>query len=211
MEKTIREKIYHSILDDILSNEYKPNQILNEKALVEKYNYSKSPVREALISLCNDNVLRSLPRVGYEVVKFTAEDISEMLQFRFVLESGLLRETYLNITKSQIDLLRAVNQTCNAADFDIWQHWESNTEFHLKLAHFSDNHYAEEALMKCMKRLKWAYTQFYWGRWDAAATPADTQNHQLIIAAIEGKNFDDILRYLKADLNDFGGPRVIGE
>ena len=87
---SLKDAIYNAILESIISQEYRPNQVLNEKTLVEKYGCSKSPVREALVSLCNDNVLRNIPRYGYEVVRLTVEDIQEMLQFRLVLEGGLL-------------------------------------------------------------------------------------------------------------------------
>ena len=68
---SLKDTIYKAILQDILSYEYKPNDILNEKALVEKYGCSKSPVREALLELCADNILRSIPRYGYEVIRVT--------------------------------------------------------------------------------------------------------------------------------------------
>ena len=44
---SLKDAMYKAILQDILSYEYKPNDILNEKALVEKYGCSKSPVRES--------------------------------------------------------------------------------------------------------------------------------------------------------------------
>lgn len=47
-EKSLKDTIYNAILEDMFSLEYKPGDILNEKALVEKYECSKSPVREAL-------------------------------------------------------------------------------------------------------------------------------------------------------------------
>ena len=65
---TLKENIYNSIWDGIVNGEYDSNYIFNEKALVEKYKVSKSPVRDALIELCSDGILRSIPRYGYEIV-----------------------------------------------------------------------------------------------------------------------------------------------
>ena len=90
VQPSLKEKIYNAILEDILSHQYEPSDILNEKSLVEKYGCSKSPVREALLALCSDNVLRSIPRYGYEIVRLTMDDVFDMLNFRLVLESGLL-------------------------------------------------------------------------------------------------------------------------
>ena len=85
-EMSLKDTIYNAVLEDILSMEYRPREILNEKTLIEKYDCSKSPVREALIALCSDNVLRSIPRYGYEVVQLTVEDINEMIQFRYIFQ-----------------------------------------------------------------------------------------------------------------------------
>lgn len=58
-KESLKTQIYNAILNSIFSGEFKPGQILNEKELVEKFGCSKAPVREALIALCSDNVLRS--------------------------------------------------------------------------------------------------------------------------------------------------------
>ena len=77
-------------MEDIYAGVHKPGDILNEGTLVAKYQCSKSPVREALIALCENHVLRNIPRSGYEVTRLTMEDIREMLEFRYCLEGGTL-------------------------------------------------------------------------------------------------------------------------
>lgn len=204
-EKSLKDTIYNAIMEDIFSMDYRPGDILNEKNLVEKYNCSKSPVREALISLCSDNVLRNIPRYGYEVVRLTVEDINEMIQFRFILEGGILRERYERITSTQMDRLEAIDEKCNRETSDVWKHWEYNTEFHLKLIAFCGSNYALEELTRCMNRLKRAYAQFYWDKWNMDFPPADTRYHAQIISCLREKKIDDALNYLKLDLCDFGG------
>ena len=39
------------------NGEYRPNDILTENQMIEKFGVSKSPVREALVELCKDGVL----------------------------------------------------------------------------------------------------------------------------------------------------------
>ena len=109
-ELSLKETIYNAILEDIIALEYRPGEILNEKTLIEKYSCSKSPVREALLALCADNVLRNIPRYGYEVVRLTMEDIHEMIQFRYILESGILQLRISRFTPSQIERLEAIDK-----------------------------------------------------------------------------------------------------
>lgn len=201
---SLKDIVYHAILDGIFKDEYKPNQILNEKELVDKFGYSKSPVREALITLCNDGILNNIPRLGYEVVRLAREDVQQILEYRLVLEGGFLRNGYRAITQLQMKELEDVNRLCNLEKDDIWNHWEANTNFHLTLLSFSGNQYAHAQLKKSMNTLKRAYAQFYWTTWNVATPSNDVQHHVHIIDSLKDSDLDQALIYLKEDLMDFG-------
>lgn len=202
-DRSLKDNIYDYILEGILSYEYKPNQILNEKELVLKYGCSKSPVREALISLCNDGVLRNIPRCGYEVIRLTMEHVDQIQDFRRVLECGILRRCYKKITPRQMARLRDLNQRCSDSK-DMFQHWENVTAFHLQLMICSQNQYAYLELQRAMAVLRRAYAQFYWDRWDATSPPMDTKNQQKILDYLEAGDVDRAIQALGDDLNDFG-------
>ncbi|MEA5010292.1 MAG: GntR family transcriptional regulator [Angelakisella sp.] len=202
-ERSLKESIYDKILEGILNYEYKPNQILTEKDLVQRYGCSKSPVREALISLCNDGVLRNIPRCGYEVIRLTMDDVNEIQNFRRVLECGILRQCYKRITPKQLERLRELNRCCTDSR-DMFQHWEHITAFHLQLMMCSQNQYAYLQLQRAMAVMRRAYAQFYWDKWDATSPPLDTQNHQKILDALENGDIDLAVTALDNDLNDFG-------
>lgn len=204
-ELSLKETIYNAILEDIIALEYRPGEILNEKTLIEKYNCSKSPVREALLSLCADNVLRNIPRYGYEVVRLTMEDIHEMLQFRYILESGMLQLRIGRFTPSQIERLEAIDQLCTESAGDLMQHWELNTRFHQKLISYCGNTFAAEELDRCMNRLKRAYAQCHWGKEEEPVDHMDTRNHARLLECIRSQDMEGTLAALRDDLNDFGG------
>ena len=203
-ERSLKETIYNAVLEDILALEYRPGEILNEKNLIEKYQCSKSPVREALLALCADNVLRNIPRYGYEVVRLTMEDIYEMIQFRYILESSMLQLNIQHFTDSQLDRLAAIDALCRESDEDLWAHWERNTEFHLKLIGYCGSNYAVEELSRCMNRLKRAYAQCRRDRLEHPDVPLDTRNHALLLECLRQHDTDGALRCLRDDLNDFG-------
>ena len=203
-EKSLKDTIYNAILEDIFSLEYKPGDILNEKALVEKYECSKSPVREALLELCKDNVLRNIPRYGYEVVKITMDDVREMIEFRYLLEAGILRKQYSELTEVHFSILEDIDKQCKKKENTMWDHWSLNTEFHLKLIGFGRNNFAMEELKRCMDRLKRAYTRFCWEQYEPELE-LDTRNHAMIIQALRERDIEKAVQYLARDLNDFGG------
>lgn len=204
---SLKDTVYDAVIKDILSSEFRPNEILNEKTLGEKYGFSKSPVREALLSLCNDNVLRNIPRYGYEVVRITTDDVHDMLQYRYILESGLLSINYDGFSERQIDRLAEIDKQCTDCGNDVWAHWASNSEFHIMMMAFCNNNYAVNELQQCMNRLKIAYAQFYWNNLETAVLTMDTRNHSQIIRCLRERDLEELLAYLKEDLSDFGGSK----
>lgn len=200
---SLKSIVYRQTLDGIIKGEYKANQIINEQELVEKFGFSKSPIREALIALCNEGVLRNIPRYGYEVIRLTSKDVHEILRFRFLLEGGLLRESYSLITEEKMEHLYQLDDLCNASVDDMWVHWDYNMSFHLCLLSYSGNAYAYQQLEKSMGILKRAYAQFYWDKWDAEYNPIDMRYHRDILACIKAKDIDGALQKLELDLQEF--------
>ena len=66
-QESLKNMVYQAILNGIFTDEYKPNQIINEQELVQKFGCSKTPIREALVTLCNEGILHSFPRFGYQI------------------------------------------------------------------------------------------------------------------------------------------------
>ena len=92
-QESLKNMVYQAILNGIFTDEYKPNQIINEQELVQKFGCSKTPIREALVTLCNEGILRSFPRFGYQVVSVSREEAQNILDFRLVLEGVSRSET----------------------------------------------------------------------------------------------------------------------
>ena len=88
--------------------EYRPNDILTENQMIEKFGVSKSPVREALVELCKDGVLINIPRMGYQVRAVTLKEIMDILEFRVDVEVGGLRKSFPVLTRENINMLRMI-------------------------------------------------------------------------------------------------------
>ena len=199
-----RNQIYNSILESILNLEFQPEQIISEPYLISKLNCSKTLVREALVSLCDDGVLKSIPRCGYEVIRLTCEDVEDMIQLRYILEGGFLLSCIDTITEAQIEQLRNIDASYSAED-DIWKNWETNSNFHLQLLALSRNSCAYYELKRVLSRLKRAYAQFYWGKWGATeCRGSDEELHQQIINSLAKRDPISMLEALRMDLNSFG-------
>lgn len=144
---TLKNQVYDALFSDIINGVYPADTILTEKFLMEKYNVSRAPIREALTQLTGTHVLSSIPRQGYKILQPSEQQLLEIAKFRSALESSFLESYCIYINKSWIKELR---NTCedyaNCPDNDFMAHWHYNCQFHLKLFSIYGNHYAYKLL-----------------------------------------------------------------
>lgn len=202
-KQTLKEKVYSDILEGIVKGEYTGGQILNEQELVQKYNVSKSPVREALLILSSEGILKNIPRCGYQVFSFSMEDVTAIMEFRSVLESYNLTRIINSIQPCQIEELIQIAKEGMNTPCDVWEHWDINMRFHLKLASYYNNPYIYNQIRQSMQYLKLSYAQFYHSHWNATAIPNDLENHINILEALKKGNLDEALKFLHLDLAEF--------
>lgn len=203
-QESLKNMVYQAILNGIFTDEYKPNQIINEQELVQKFGCSKTPIREALVTLCNEGILRSFPRFGYQVVSVSREEAQNILDFRLVLEGGYLRQSIGHITEENLAELAEIDERCKQSSDSVGitgrqiQH-SSEADFLLRHA------YAYQELERTMNVLKRAYAQFYWQTWSNVNPALDIAHHNDIMQSIREKDLEKTQNYLKEDLADFCG------
>ena len=91
-KKNRKEMVYDAILEGIFAGEYAPNQILNEQALTEKFGCSKSPVREALILLEYQGLVRRLPNNHVRVAELSGDCLDHIFELGLALEAEVLEK-----------------------------------------------------------------------------------------------------------------------
>lgn len=87
-DKSYAKEIYKQIKLDILNLKIEDGDFLTLAELAEKYNVSKTPIRDALGALEIEGYLRSLPRKGYLVKPVTQKNIRESFQMRSIFEKA---------------------------------------------------------------------------------------------------------------------------
>lgn len=76
------QDIYIRVRDDILNQKYAGGTFLSEAELCERYGVSRTPVREALIRLAQDQYIEMIPNHGALVPHLTIHDIMELCEIR---------------------------------------------------------------------------------------------------------------------------------
>ena len=77
---------YDRLLTGIALGDYAPGSALNEKKLAAQLGVSRTPVREALLRLRLEGLVRVIPRGGIFVAETSVRQIREITEVRLVLE-----------------------------------------------------------------------------------------------------------------------------
>ena len=111
----VKEGIYHSIRMDIISQKLKPGQYISEDELAKQYNMSRTPIREILIRLAQEDLIRIIPNKGIFVYELTKRDMDEILEIRLILESAAAKTAAENITDEKINKLDKIENQLDIA------------------------------------------------------------------------------------------------
>lgn len=194
---TLKEQVYNQIFDDIAQGKYQANDILTESKLMEKYQVSKSPVREALIELCKDEVIHSLPRLGYQVVLITLKEVLDILEYRTDIEISGLRRGFAAMTDQDIEDL--VNIAPKEGEESHAPNWDRNYVFHLRLYQINGNEYGYRELQKTIKQSSRYVSQYFQSAWKKGSAYTSTY-HKDIVAFLKARDLEGACRMLETDI-----------
>ena len=119
----------------ILSGEFAEGFQLKQDALAADFGMSRIPLREALVQLESEGLVRILPHRGAQVSGLSHTEISELFELRALLEPRLLRLSAPRLTAEDFAALDAINAEyrveIRALNPGRWG--ELNTKLHLRL------------------------------------------------------------------------------
>lgn len=200
-KESLTDQVHDKILEMIIKNPSEEEQILNEKRLTELFGVSKAPVREALIKLCSEGVLISVPRFGYMVIQVKEKDSRDIKQMRVMLEKEALRASFPRLDGEKLEAIHSqIQRAAKKQAVDVWQVWEDNEEFHMLLASYSENKVLLRFLKECMGMEKRVYAQKVWREKNSMADSVEESSHGDIYRKLCEGDLEGTLFLLEQDI-----------
>lgn len=103
--RLLREQVYEALRHDILTCNLMPGAEIREAELAVRFEVSKSPVRDALISLEREGLIITTPRQGYRVAPVSISDMLDMFHLRAALERANMERIIRNASDEQLQEL----------------------------------------------------------------------------------------------------------
>ncbi|GAA4675689.1 GntR family transcriptional regulator [Phytohabitans rumicis] len=90
MSRTRSEEMHDRLRADILAGRFRPGERLKLAELQSRYGGGMGVIREALIRLAGQGLVRSEPQVGFAVVQVSREALQELTEARVAIEGLVL-------------------------------------------------------------------------------------------------------------------------
>lgn len=156
MERKRSDIIADELEGLIFDGTFEDGERLDEVQLAERFNVSRTPIREALLRLTQSGLARQLPRRGVFVRQPGPVELIEMFEVMAELEASCARLCASRITDAALVELNETNARCNAAvaaeDYDGY--YRENERFHAILYRQSGNSFLEQECLRLHHRLK---------------------------------------------------------
>jgi DNA-binding GntR family transcriptional regulator len=132
---------YTWIKQSILSLALAPGVQLQINNLAAELNISRTPIREALLRLEKDGLVRVVPRKGFFVTEITRRDLEELYEIRELLESRAIEEAVNNLSEGDLQKIDSLIQagSLSVEEKDIDKFLQTEIDFHAYLVDHSGN------------------------------------------------------------------------
>lgn len=188
--------VYERLRQDILTMTLKPSAPLDEVRLSERFQMSRTPIREALVRLAGENLVMTLPNRSTIVAPLDFNDVQAYCDALALLQRVVARLAARN--RDDADLAR-IAQTHEAfadavAAQDPFRLIVTNCEFHLAIAHAGRNKYYTGFYKRLLDDGRRLLRLFYF-YYNDALPDRFVQEHASMIRAIEDRNEDAADRF----------------
>ena len=128
----LRDVVFNTLRDAILTGKLVPGERLMENQLAEKLGVSRTPVREALRMLELENLVELVPRKGAQVLDMSEKDIVNILEVRSALEGLATSVACKKMTKEDLQQLKnmEVDFEKAVAENDVEHFVDIDEDFH---------------------------------------------------------------------------------
>lgn len=187
------DRVYEALRRMAADFAFKPDQRINESALSKLLGASRTPLREALNRLVAEGFLTFQSNRGFFCRSLTPQYIIDLYEARVAVECEALRHACARATDEEITAIaRALDrmEPSYISTSDMNDLLEMDEEFHISLAHLSQNNELVRMLRNINDRVRYIRLIDLQRMRDRAGseTPGDLSAHRIILAALQTRD-----------------------
>jgi DNA-binding GntR family transcriptional regulator len=190
----LSDRLRDALEEDILTGALRPGDRLEEIALAARFGVSRTPIREALLSLAAAGLAEIRPRRGAVVAEIGPRRLMEMFEVMAEHEALCARLAARRAGPDDLAAIRAAHEACGAALADVDAYYYRNEAFHERIRLAGRNGFLFEQADALQKRLR-PYRRLQLRARDRVAV--SFAEHGGIVAALEAGDGEAAARAMR--------------
>ncbi len=142
-KQTLKQVAYDHIKNKIVTCEYEPNAFINEGMIANELGVSRTPIREAIMRLEQEQLVQVLSKRGIVVCPLTPNLIASIFETRLLLEPYIIENYGMYVDKEKLTEFKNLyggEYRHSNVEFEI------DDEFHSLIYHACKNPYLVKTL-----------------------------------------------------------------
>ncbi|WP_025140640.1 GntR family transcriptional regulator [Achromobacter sp. DH1f] len=150
------DRVYEHMLHLISTGAVKPGERIKDSEWATRLGVSRTPVREAIRKLHQEGLMVELPTGGYQLRKFTHQELTALYRCRAALESAATREFAQAGDPAALKALEQVLQDTDEAiaGADLPRAFDLNTQFHQVIIEGCGNGFIKDMLASLQRMIR---------------------------------------------------------
>lgn len=189
---SLRDEVYGTLKNSIMTLELQPGERLNDKDLAEKFGISRTPVREALKRLEDEGLIESLPGSSTRVAPLKAEEAKHAFTVVAALHALAARLAGPLLKKADIEELKLHNKNLQHAieKSDGIKAIEADKAFHNVFLDVAGNPEIAIALERSVSKIQ----RLELAQFTTARGIGSVEQHKKIIEACQNKEYEKVVQ-----------------
>ncbi len=187
VHNSLHERVADTLREEIFAGTLAPGSFVDEVALCERLEISRTPLREALKVLTAEGLVRHEPRRGCFVNEVTEQDLDDIFPVIALLEGRCAFEAARNASDADLAVLESLHQQleAHAEARRIVDYYQTNHAIHEAIITLANNRWLAQVIGDLRKILKLARLQGLHapGRLDQSLT-----EHLAVFAALRARD-----------------------
>jgi DNA-binding GntR family transcriptional regulator len=147
-------RVYETVKRDLLDGQIRPGERIGDEDLRERLSVSRTPVREAMLALEKEQLVRIVPRQGYFAAEISHADVVDAYQLRFLLEPIATAMAARRFRDSDIEQLRELaHVSLDGSDASVTDAIDRNKQFHVLVCEVAGNGRITRAMSEALDAL----------------------------------------------------------
>lgn len=196
-------KIYNTLRNEILSLSLKPSELLDEAALARRFGVSRSPVREAMVRLTSESLLKSLPNKGTIVAPLRIEEFPQYVDALDLIQRTVTRLAATKRTQKDLVNIREEQRkyVVHVKGNNILGMIQGNRDFHLAIACAANNRYLKQTYLQLLDEGQ-RPLRLYFESYDNVLPFEAIDQHEQMIIAIDAQDTELAEKIAKEHTNE---------